>query len=227
LRQPPERLFQTIAHVFADQALAERALRHRSAGADHNERLEFLGDALLGFVIAEALYAAFPQADEGQLSRLRAALVKREALAEVARELDLGDYLTLGPGELRTGGQSRTSTLADALEAVLGAVYLDGGFEAASGVIRRLFLSRIDRLDPEVQGKDPKTRLQELLQAGHRPLPVYEVLDTRGEQHRQTFRVRCALADRSIEATGSSRRRAEQAAAARMLEALEEIGPDG
>jgi ribonuclease-3 len=229
LKQPPERLFQTIDYQFADRRLAERALRHRSAGPDHNERLEFLGDALLGVVVAEALYRAFPQADEGQLSRLRAVLVKKEALAEVARELALGDFLDLGAGEVRTGGQSRSSTLADALEAVLGAVYLDGGFDAAARVILGLLRGRIDTLDPELQGKDPKTRLQEYLQARRLSLPVYEVLDTRGEQHRQTFRVRCILpeSDLRVEAAGSSRRKAEQAAASEALRALNEIAGDG
>lgn len=226
MKQPTARLFGAIGHVFRSPALAERALRHRSAGRDNNERLEFLGDALLGLVIAEVLFAAFPEADEGQLSRLRAALVKKDSLAEIARELDLGSYLTLGPGELRSGGQARSSILADAFEALLAGVYLDAGPEAARAVILRLFDQRISALDPGWQGKDPKTRLQEHLQGRRLALPVYEVIETQGEQHRQTFRVLCRITDLAIEveASGRSRRIAEQTAAARAIEKLGEAG---
>ncbi len=226
MKQPAARLFNSIGHSFHDPALAERALRHRSAGKDHNERLEFLGDALLGLVIAEALFEAFPEADEGQLSRLRASLVKKESLAEIARELRLGSYMALGPGELRSGGQARSSILADGLEALFAGVYLDAGWAAARDMILRLFRERLAGLDPQLPGKDPKTRLQEHLQGYRLALPVYELIEARGEQHRQTFRVRCRVAELEIEveASGPSRRIAEQAAAAQALEQLAEAG---
>jgi len=229
LRQPPERLFRAIGFSFIDPRLAERALRHRSAGHDNNERLEFLGDALLGMVIAEALFRAFPEADEGQLSRLRASLVKRESLARIAGQIDLGDYLELGAGELRSGGQSRGSILADGLEALLAAVYLDGGMAPAAELIQRLFRERLEGLSPELHGKDPKTRLQEHLQARRMELPDYEVIGVQGEQHRQMFRVRCRVGTLAtdVEAMGSSRRKAEQAAALKVLQALGEETPVG
>jgi ribonuclease-3 len=201
------------------EGLLERALTHRSAAGENNERLEFLGDALLGFVIADELLHRFPGADEGRLSRLRAALVKKESLAELARGLDLGDFLSLGAGELRTGGHARDSILADALEAVFAAVYLDQGFDGASRVILSLFSEALAVVGREETTKDPKTRLQELLQARRRPLPEYEVLDISGSQHAQRFRVRCALTDgeERTEGEGTSRRRAEQQAASGML----------
>jgi ribonuclease-3 len=214
-----QRLALVLNHRFARPELLVQALTHRSAGAINNERLEFLGDALIGLVVAEALVGRFGEADEGTLSRMRAALVKREALAELARALNLGDYLRLGAGELRTGGHTRDSILSDALEALLGAVLLDGGFAAARGVALGLFRPALDGLSVERVGKDPKTRLQELLQSRHRPIPEYEVLAIAGTQHAQSFTVRCVLADegRTARGEGSSRRRAEQAAAEAML----------
>lgn len=215
----PRRLARALGHPFGREDLLHQALTHRSVGAVNNERLEFLGDALLGCVIAEALIGRFPQADEGSLSRMRASLVKRESLAEIARGLKLGDFLRLGAGELRTGGHARDSILADALEAVLGAVYLDSGFSRARGVVLALFQAPIDRLTETHAGKDPKTRLQELLQARHRPIPDYAVVSIGGAQHAQSFTVSCVLPDdgRMSRGEGSSRRRAEQAAAEAML----------
>lgn len=202
----------------------EQALTHRSSGAENNERLEFLGDALIGFVIAEALFERFPEADEGSLSRLRASLVKKESLARLARGLNLGDYLRLGAGELRTGGHARDSILADALEAVFAAFYLDQGFSGVRGVILSVFREPLERIGVAGMSKDPKTRLQELLQAAGQPLPEYEVLAVTGSQHAQTFRVRCTLADspQATEGEGTSRRRAEQQAAQTMLELFED-----
>jgi ribonuclease-3 len=201
-----------------------QALTHRSASGENNERLEFMGDALLGFVIAEALWERFPDADEGRLSRLRASLVKKESLATLARALPLSDHLRLGPGELRTGGHARDSILADALEAVLAAVYLDQGFAGARQVILSVFRDALDATGKAGVSKDPKTRLQEALQARRRPLPEYEVLEVTGSQHAQIFRVCCRLPDdgRSAEGEGSSRRRAEQQAAESMLAGLGE-----
>ncbi|MBK1653348.1 ribonuclease III [Allochromatium vinosum] len=219
----PRRLAQTLGHRFNREELLIQSLTHRSAGASNNERLEFLGDALIGFVIAEALWERFPNANEGTLSRMRASLVKRESLARLARDLKLGDALRLGAGELRTGGHARDSILADALEAVLGAVYLDAGFERARTVVLQLFAARLEQTDAERAGKDPKTRLQEWLQSYKRPLPEYLVLSIDGDQHDQTFIVSCQLQDTDVttRGTGTSRRRAEQAAAESMLERIQ------
>jgi ribonuclease-3 len=219
----PRRLAQALGHRFAREELLIQALTHRSVGASNNERLEFLGDALIGFIIAEALWERFPKADEGTLSRMRASLVKRESLARLARDLKLGDSLRLGAGELRTGGHARDSILADALEAVLGAVYLDAGFERTRTVVLELFAARLEQTDAERAGKDPKTRLQEWLQSYKRPLPEYLVLSIDGDQHDQTFIVSCQLQDADVttRGTGTSRRRAEQAAAESMLERIQ------
>ena len=219
----PRRLALALGHSFKREDLLEQGLTHRSAGAFNNERLEFLGDALIGFMIAEALWARFPEADEGTLSRMRASLVKRESLAGLARGLRLGDYLRLGAGELRTGGHARDSILADALEAVLGAVYLDAGFAATQTVVMALFAERLDDTGAEQSGKDPKTRLQEWLQSRKWPLPDYAVTEIGGDQHDQIFTVSCLLTDRNLRTfgTGSSRRRAEQSAAQAMLEQIE------
>ncbi len=226
MRQPTEHLAKAIGYAFRDPSLFENALTHRSAGSVNNERLEFLGDAILGFVIADELYRQFDSANEGQLSRLRAEVVKGEALAALARELDLGLYLTLGTGELRSGGQGRNSILADAMEAILAAIYLDGGYEAARRVIRNLFRGRLKKLSLDSQKKDPKTRLQEYLQAHKHPLPEYAVADVAGEQHDQQFLVQCTVAGLQLacEGHGSSRRRAEQDAAERMLAKLFQRG---
>jgi ribonuclease-3 len=223
VRQDPQRLSRQLGHAFADPELLDDALTHRSAQARHNERLEFLGDAVLGLLVAEALWRRFPHATEGELSRLRARLVNRDALARVAQELELGQYLRLGAGELRSGGHARESILADAVEAVLAALYLDGGLEVARGVVERLLGERLAALSPADQGKDAKTRLQEWLQARRLALPTYEVVETSGEDHAQTFVVSCAVEalGRSTSAAGASRRKAEQLAAARLLETLD------
>lgn len=210
-----------LTYRFRDPALAELALTHRSAGKPNNERLEFLGDALLGAFVAEMLYEAHPNASEGELSRLRAQLVNGQALAVIARELALGDRLKLGPGELKSGGFRRDSILADAFEALLAAIHLDGGLDACRQTVRELFAHRINALPRS--SKDAKTRLQEWLQGRGLPLPQYELEDCRGEEHARTFDVSCAIAEPlAIVAggSGSSRRAAEQAAASIVLSRL-------
>lgn len=216
-------LLSRLGYEFCDAGLLRQALTHRSAGSHHNERLEFLGDALLDLVIAEALFLAHPQATEGDLSRLRATLVRQDSLARVAQGLGLGSYLDLGEGELRSGGASRDSILADALEALFAAVHLDGGFAVARGLILELFAEPLARTSVQGWGKDPKTRLQEQLQSVRRQLPEYRVVDISGSPHEQSFRVTCLLDDtgQATEGTGTSRRRAEQDAAARMIDLLE------
>jgi ribonuclease-3 len=210
-----------LNYRFRDPVLAQLALTHRSIGKPNNERLEFLGDALLGAIIAEMLYEAHPKASEGELSRLRAQLVNGQALALVARELELGDELKLGPGELKSGGFRRDSILADAFEALVAAVYLDAGFEACREVVRGLFGERIAAL--RRSSKDAKTRLQEWLQAGGWPLPQYELTASHGEDHAKTFDVSCAISEPlpvQAEARGVSRRAAEQDAAETVLNQL-------
>lgn len=219
---PLQRLQARLGYRFSRVELLQQALTHRSAAADNNERLEFLGDAVLGAEIAARLYHRFSNADEGELSRLRAQLVKRDTLAAIAREQALGDHLALGPGELKSGGRSRASILADAVEAIIAAVYLDSGRTAAAALIERLWGPRLGELDTLNARKDPKTRLQEYLQARQLALPSYEVMSVQGAEHAQCFTVRCVLQapPRHTQADGASRRRAEQAAAARMLEQL-------
>ena len=217
------KLSQALRHEFAAPDFLDVALTHRSVGSLNNERLEFLGDAVLSFVISASLYERFPGADEGRLSRLRAALVKGETLTDIARELELGKYLRLGPGEMKSGGHRRASILADAVEAVIGAVYLDAGIEAARDLILRLYGDRFERELPEAeQLKDPKTRLQEWLQARRENLPVYEVISVSGEAHDQTFVVTCTVNGLRApsKGEGTSRRKAEQAAAAEALSQL-------
>ncbi len=210
-----------LGHTFADESLREQALTHRSASSRHNERLEFLGDSLLGQIISAQLYHRFPAASEGEMSRMRASLVKEKTLAELAVELQLGDVLHLGSGELKSGGFRRESILADALEALIGAIYLDGGFAECERVVLQLFASRLEQLPETGTDKDAKTRLQEYLQGQHLSLPQYELLATYGEAHAQTFHVRCTLQDGQIaEGRGSSRRRAEQEAADLLLQQL-------
>ncbi|ACX96222.1 ribonuclease III [Halothiobacillus neapolitanus] len=218
----PEKLAQHIGITFASPELLEMALRHRSAGNMNNERLEFLGDAVLNLVIANQLYTMHSKATEGELSRWRASLVREESLAVIARELDLGSYLVLGPGELKSGGFRRDSILADALEATIGAVYLDQGFDVAQSLLVRLFERMLQDLPDAASLKDPKTRLQEWLQGSKRELPSYEVTTIRGQAHKQVFEVTCTLSDTQQTAVGrgSSRRKAEQAAAESMFEAL-------
>lgn len=205
---------------FRDQGLRSAALTHRSAGNRHNERLEFLGDSLLNFVIAEALFARLPEADEGDLTRLRSHLVRGETLAELAAEMQLGADIELGPGELKSGGHRRASIQADAFEALLGAILRDGGFETAREIILRIYAERLEHLPPAASLKDAKTQLQEWLQARDGARPEYLVLEESGPQHRKLFRVRCRARDAEIEAVGSSRRQAEQSAARAMLERL-------
>jgi ribonuclease-3 len=217
-----DKLSRQLDYQFSNPNLLEQALTHRSAGGLNNERLEYLGDAILGFVVADILYRQFPEASEGQLSRMRSSLVKRDTLAIIARDYDLGAYLNLGPGELRSGGHSRASILADGVEAIFAAVYLDGGYSAAREVIQQIFIHRIQALKLEDHQKDPKTRLQELLQSRKMGLPNYQVTEVSGDPHQQTFYVRCSVEDlqRDMEGTGSSRRKAEQDAAARLLSSL-------
>ena len=223
MRQPIAQFAASLGQTFADESLLEQALTHRSAGALNNERLEFLGDALLGHVVANELYRRFPTATEGQLSRLRSSLVRKESLAEAARALELGKYLQLGPGELRTGGHARSSILADGLEAVIAAVFLDAGATAAERVILDIMRTRLDALTlDDGLRKDSKTRLQEHLQARGFGLPDYEMPDIQGEAHAQRFRCGCTVDAMKLrgEGEGSSRRKAEQAAAADVLRRL-------
>jgi ribonuclease-3 len=220
-----EWLQRALGYRCRDEALIEAALTHRSAVKTYNnERLEFLGDSVLNFIVADMLYRAQPKADEGELSRLRATLVKGQTLAEVATSLGLGDHLKLGSGERRAGGFRRESILADALEAVLGAVYLDGGFQAAQEVIERVFEPLLARLPEAAELKDPKTRLQEYLQGKGLALPVYRVVKIDGEAHLQSFTVSCAVKGLGLEETGEglNRRKAEQEAAAKMMVRLVE-----
>ena len=212
-----------IAHQFAQPGLLAQALTHRSAGAPHNERLEFLGDALVNLFAAEALYARWPRADEGALTRARAELVRESALAPIGRALQLGERLTLGPGEMKSGGHRRDSILADAVEAVVAAIYLDAGFETCRDVVLPWFEAAMEALPPPHKvGKDAKTRLQEWQQGRQKPLPVYELVAETGEDHAKTFRVRCTLVQPVLvsEGEGSSRRSAEQAAAEAVLGAI-------
>ena len=222
MKADTNKLCRDLGYTFNQQTLIEQALTHRSAGGKNNERLEYLGDSILGFVIADALFSHFSEASEGQLSRLRSALVKRDTLAQIAREFALGEYLKLGQGELRSGGQSRDSILADSLEAVLAAIYLDGGYDATRSVILRIFSPRLIALSPENQQKDPKTQLQEFLQAKKISLPSYIILDVSGDPHAQHFRVECAVEDlrKKSVGEGNSRRKAEQDAAFKMLSDL-------
>lgn len=214
-----------ITHAFADGSLLDQALTHRSAGQPHNERLEFLGDAVVNLLAAEALYAAWPKADEGTLTRARTELVRESALAGIARTLELGRLLRMGPGEMKSGGHRRDSILADAVEAVVGAIYLDAGLEACRKVAMPWFEPLIAALPPPNKiGKDGKTALQEWLQARGRPLPVYTLLAESGEEHARHFEVACHIAspDLHTRGDGPSRRAAEQQAAAAMLALLEQ-----
>lgn len=212
----------SIGYEFRDATLRERALSHRSIGADNNERLEFFGDALVNVVVAELLFERFPKADEGELTRLRARLVSEPALADVARNLALGDELRLGPGELKSGGFRRDSILADAFEALIAAVYLDGGWSACRTLVRGLIEPRLASA-AVADDKDAKTRLQEWLQARAQALPTYELIATSGADHAKVFEVDCIVADGGVRGhgRGSSRRTAEQLAAADALARME------
>ena len=214
------KLYCMLGYEFHTPSLLQEALTHRSALGPNNERLEFLGDSILNFVIAAELFRIYPQASEGELSRLRANLVRGDTLAELARRLGLGDYLHLGSGELKSGGFRRDSILADALEAVLGAVYLDSDLETCRHLIQRLYQDRLAELPAGDDLKDPKTRLQEYLQARQRGLPVYNVVEISGEAHAQRFKVECSVENLRTTAVGTSRRRAEQEAARQALELI-------
>ncbi|MDS4021748.1 MAG: ribonuclease III [Candidatus Competibacter sp.] len=214
------RLCDALGYTFRQPGLLEEALTHRSASARNNERLEFLGDALLNLIVAEYLFQHYPKASEGELSRLRASLVRGETLADLARGLKLGDWLRLGPGELKSGGFRRESILSDTLEAIIGAVYLDNGLDACRNLVLSLYRDGLTRLASASELKDPKTRLQEYLQARQKPLPVYNVLEIRGEPHAQSFMVECTVAESRAVAMGSSRRKAEQEAARQLLEQI-------
>ena len=213
---------RSFGYRFAAPALCHAALTHRSAAAEHNERLEFLGDAVLNCCVARLLYDAHPDSDEGGLSRLRATLVSGSTLAEISAELGFGEHLNLGGGELKSGGFRRASTLADALEAMLGAIFLDSGFDAVMAAIERIMAPRLKALPAAESLKDPKTRLQEMLQGRGMALPTYTLTSVSGEPHAQTFIVSCEVLPLRLVAVGEagSRRRAEQLAAAKLLELL-------
>ena len=210
-----------LGYVFADDLLLRRALTHRSFSSDHNERLEFLGDSVLNLVISADLYRRFENLAEGELTRLRAMLVREATLAEIARSIRLGEHLRLGGGELKSGGFDRDSILSDALEALFGAIYADGGLSAVTGVIQKLYAERLMTLDPGDIPKDAKTSLQEYLQRGGHTLPVYNLREVQGEPHNQLFRVECVVDQMPLViGEGTSRRAAEQDAAMKMLSAL-------
>ncbi|MBK5072088.1 ribonuclease III [Budviciaceae bacterium CWB-B4] len=217
-----ERLQRKLGYTFQQQSLLQQALTHRSASSKHNERLEFLGDSILSFVIADALYQRFPRVDEGDMSRMRATLVRGNTLAEMGREFDLGECLRLGPGELKSGGFRRESILADTVEALIGAVYLDSDIHRVQQLILAWYQTRLDEISPGDKQKDPKTRLQEFLQGRHLPLPSYLVTQVKGEAHDQEFTIHCQVSgiDDAIIGIGSSRRKAEQAAAEQALKHL-------
>lgn len=216
------RLQSRLGYSFNDGELLTRALTHRSAGSRHNERLEFLGDSILSLVIAEELFHRFPQVAEGDMSRMRATLVREKTLAELAREFELGDHLILGPGELKSGGFRRESILADTVEAVIGAVYLDSNIDVTRTLLLGWYASRLEAIKPGVEQKDPKTRLQEILQGNRKSLPTYTVIDVKGEAHNQEFTVQCDVEglQTPLVGVGTSRRKAEQAAAQQALEQL-------
>lgn len=217
---------QIFGYQFKDESLLLLALTHRSMGGQNNERLEFLGDSILGMVISSELYSRFPTEKEGVLTRLRSSLVKGETLSEIAAELNLGEYIKLGSGELKSGGFRRASTLADAVEAIIGAIYLDShklsGISVVQEIILKIFDERINNCEPSSILKDPKTRLQEHLQAKGLPLPEYSVISISGKEHQQTFKVSCSIKGfaNHVNATGASRRKAEQAAAEKVLKSI-------
>ena len=217
-----QRLQQALGYTFIRPDLLTQALTHRSYGSVNNERLEFLGDSVLNCTVARALYDAFPTLPEGSLSRLRANLVRQETLAEIAVALKLGDSLRLGEGELKSGGFRRPSILADALESLFGAIFLEAGFEESARVVRRLFDPLVAQIDPKASGKDAKTQLQEMLQSRRLPLPEYRLVGTEGEAHNQDFIVDCVLGKLALSTrgVGKSRRAAEQEAARQACEQL-------
>ncbi len=220
-----QRLMARIGHTFNQHHLLDQALTHRSHSALNNERLEFLGDAALGFIVGEALYRKYADLDEGQLTRLRASLVRGETLAEIARAMDIGEHLRLGQGELNSGGHRRSSILADALEAIIGAIYLDAGMAGCKSCVLDWFSDRIENAQTAAVAKDPKTTLQELMQARGLELPVYAVERVEGEQHSQQFLVRCEveLLPEPVFGEGASRKVAEKQAAKRALKKIEAV----
>ncbi|CBJ82270.1 MULTISPECIES: ribonuclease III [Xenorhabdus] len=217
------RLQRKLGYTFIQHDLLLQALTHRSANSKHNERLEFLGDSILSFVIANALYHRFPRVDEGDMSRMRATLVRGNTLAELAREFELGECLRLGPGELKSGGHRRESILADSIEALIGAIFLDSDIQTIERIILSWYETRLNEISPGDKQKDPKTRLQEYLQGRHLPLPSYLVVQVRGEAHDQEFTIHCQISgfEQPVRGVGSSRRKAEQAAAEQALKQLE------
>jgi ribonuclease-3 len=225
MNPPRQELLTRLDYTFNDEQLFVQALTHRSMGGKHNERLEFLGDSILNFVIAYELYKKFPRATEGELSRSRASLVKEDTLAEIALELQLGDHLLLGSGELKSGGFRRKSILSDTVEAIIASIYLDGGQEAAETLILHLYRQRLDKFVVTENLKDPKSQLQELLQSRQVPLPEYRVISIEGAAHDQHFKVEChvqGLVDPSL-GDGNSRRKAEQAAAQKALPRVKKV----
>lgn len=218
-----EKLQRVLGYQYQDTALLQQALTHRSASGKHNERLEFLGDSVLGFIISGALYKQFPDVPEGDLSRMRATLVKGLTLAELAREFELSDSLILGPGELKSGGFRRESILADTVEALIGAMYLDSEIETTRERVLSWYESRLRAIEPGIGQKDAKTQLQEWLQGRKQELPVYQVAVVKGEAHNQEFTVHCLIASLSepVIGKGSSRRKAEQESAQKALEQLQ------
>jgi ribonuclease-3 len=217
-----QRLCARLGHSFANIELLDLALTHRSCGSKNNERLEFLGDSILGFTIGEALYHQFPDANEGQLSRLRSQLVRGETLAQIARELQVGDNLILGEGERKSGGHRRDSILADSVEAIIGAIHIDAGMDVCMKCVLAWYDVRLKEMSVAEVGKDAKTQLQELLQSRRKPLPKYEVVEVEGEAHAQTFTVECRVSvlQKPTRATANSRRSAEKQAAAAALELI-------
>ena len=217
------KLESDLGHIFHNKSILISALTHRSLGKDNNERLEYLGDALLGFIIAELLYTLHPHATEGELTRLRSMLVKGDTLAKIARELDLGEYIKLGGSELKSGGWRRKSILANTLEALIGAIYLDAGIETCKKTVLGLFENNLKNCSPEKLVKDPKTRLQEFLQSQQKNLPVYNVILERGDAHEKVFTVQCSIPEINVSVTaeGRNKRDAEQAAAQQALDMLD------
>jgi ribonuclease-3 len=220
-----EKLAVKLGYEYSDISYLQHALTHRSMGATNNERLEFLGDSLVNFMIADALFHQFKKLPEGDMSRIRAHLVKGDTLAVIGREYELSNYLVLGPGELKSGGYRRDSIIADAVEAIIASVYEDGGLEACRELVNRFYKQRLQDLDPKKVGKDPKTRLQEYLQSQNADLPEYTIISVNGAAHAQEFTVSCFVAklNSKFEAVASSRRKAEQKAAETALEALGQL----
>ena len=219
------RLVDRLGYHFKDLSLVETALSHRSVGAHNNERLEFLGDSIVNFIIGEALFQQFPQCREGELSQMRAQLVKGVTLAEIAREFEIGDQLNLGPGEMKSGGFRRESILADTVEALIGAIYLDGGMDICRENVLRWYQQRLAAISPKGANKDAKSQLQELLQSRKKALPKYQLINATGSDHDQSFEIECVIGHlkQSFTGIGTSRRAAEQLAAAQALSQLQEL----